>query len=218
MGGRNVMAYIWENYTADKVFVSGKKVCPYMEIFHNSVNRTEVNPLLRFSELFELLHSEELDATIDGLDDSDNILFHYLAQLDKCKGMNYRQRIIESLREEMDAGYFGDREKVLWSELSLYDKNTVLYVLADRLLCDRDCFFMEAIKRLFELSSLCYEEKTDTYYLYLGVLKSVYNLNKFELIKSLFWPVKKKIVPVWTAHYGIIGVIDTMRIGAIQII
>jgi len=212
------MAYIWENYTADKVFVTGKKICPYMEIFYDSINRAEVNPLLRFPELFELLHSEELDATIDNLDACDNILFHYLAQMDKCKGMNYRQRIIESLREEMAAGYFGDMERKRWSELDFYDKDKVLYVLTDRLLCDRNCFFMEAINRLFELSSLCYEEKTDTYYLYLGVLKSAYNLNKFELIKSLFWPVKKKIVPVWTVHYGIIGVTDTMRIDSIQII
>lgn len=218
MGGGNIMAYIWEKYSADKMFVSGKIVCPYIEIFSDSVNRIEVNPLIRFSELFELLHSEEIKNIINNSDVSDNILYHYLAQLDKCKGLTYKQRIIEALRNELKAGYFGDKAKVLWSDLDFADKDTVLYLLADRLLHDGNSYFMEAISKLYKLSSLCYEEKTDTYYLYVGEEESEYNVNKYELIKVLFWTINKKIKPVWTNHYGIIGIADTMRINSIQIV
>lgn len=212
------MAYIWENYSSDKFFVSGKNICPYIEMFGEPSKRNEVNPLIRFSELFELLHSDDINEVIDNEEVVDNILYHYLAQLDKCKGMNYKQRIIEMIRNELIEGYFGEKAKALWSELNLDDKETVLYLLVERLLHDSDCYFMEAVSKLSRNSSLCYEEKTDTYYLYVGEVDSNYNKNKYELIKTLFWPVKKKLKPVWGTHYGIIGIMDTMKINAIQII
>jgi len=218
MGGGNIMAYIWENYSADKTFVSGKNICPYIEVFSDSLNRTEVNPLIRFSELFELLHSDEIKEIIKDTSVIDNVLYHYLAQLDKCKGLYYKQRIIESLGTEVVMGYFGESTRNLWEELSLDDKNTVLYLLADKLLHDNNCYFMEAINRLYIHSSLCYEEKTDIYYLYVGEMDTIYNKNKYELIKVLFWPINKKIVSVWNIHYGIIGTADTMHINCIQIV
>ena len=187
------MAYIWENYSSDKVFVSGKEICPYIEMFDEPSKRNEVNPLIRFSELFELLHSDDINEVIGNAEVLDNILYHYLAQLDKCKGMNYKQRIIEMIRNELLEGYFGDKSKVLWSALNLTDKETVLYLLAERLLHDGDCYFMEAINKLFRHSSLCYEEKTDTYYLYVGEIDSNYNVNIYELIKKLFWSLIKNI-------------------------
>lgn len=212
------MAYIWENYSFDKVFVSGKNICPYIEMFGEPSNRNEVNPLIRFSELFELLHSDDINEVISNAEVVDNILYHYLAQLDRCKGMNYKQRIIETVRNELNAGYFGDKAKTLWFDLVLDDKETVLCLLVERLLHDSDCYFMEAVNKLFRHSSLCYEEKTDTYYLYVGEIDSNYNKNKYELIKTLFWPVKKLLIPVWDTHYGIIGITDTMKINAIQIV
>ena len=212
------MAYIWENYSADKIFVSGKNICPYIEVFCNSEKRTEVNPLIRFSELFELLHADELKEIITDMEPCENILYHFLAQLDMCKGLSYKQRIIESTKKEIIAGYYGNKVKSLWMNLNEDDKETVLYVLTERLLDDKSNYFMSAINKLFILSSLCYEEKTDTYYLYIGESKTEYNVAKYELLLVLFWTIKKKIVPIWQNHYGIVGINDSMKIELIQIV
>ena len=78
--------------------------------------------------------------------------------------------------------------------------------------------FMDAIGKVFPLSSLCYENKTEQYYLYLSAEKTVYNLKKFRIIQVLFWDIVQQLNVVWKSHYGIIGIEDTMHIESIQII
>ncbi len=212
------MSYIWEDYSGDKLYVSGEKICPYVEVMNSSNKRTEVNPLIRFSELFELLHSDELKEYIDNQDEADNVLFHFLAQLDMCRGMNYMQSIIEKLRNELLSGFFGEKAKGLWKDLEPKDQEIILYVLTNRLLLDRECFFMDSMNRLFVQTSLCFEKDTEINYLYIGEENSLYNIKKYELAKTLFWNINKKIITVWKNHYGIIGISDTMRIGSIQIV
>lgn len=212
------MAYIWEDYDPKKKYFVAKKVCPYIEVFHCSPTVSEVNPLLRFSELFELLHNEELREYVDDWADLENVVFHYLAQLDKCKGMNYVQSIIEHCREEIYSGYYGERVKSLWDTLYEEDRKIILYELSQRLLTDRDTFFADAMGKVFPLFSICFEKNTSTYYLYIGAEKKPYNENKYNLLRILFWNKKLRINPIWEYHYGIVGADDTMQIDFIQIV
>lgn len=212
------MAYIWEKYSADKEYATGKKICPYLEVYNDSPQRAEVNPLLRFSGIFEWLHNEALKETINNQEELENVVFHYLAQLDRCKGMNCLQVIIERTRNEICNGYFGAEAEQLWKNLNYNDREIVLYELAQRLLADNHTFFMDAMNKLFPLSSLCYEKDTKIYYLYIGVKNTDYNQTKFKLLKVLFWNVNYILKPIWEKHYGIIGIRDTMHVGRIQIV
>jgi hypothetical protein len=212
------MAYIWENYSIDKNYKVGNSVCPYIEVYNDSVTYVEVNPLIRFSEIFELLHDEEIIGYIDKMDSLDNVVFHYLAQFDKNKGMNYKQGIIEKIREEICEGYFGNVAKQFWCGLNLRDREIVLYELAQRLLNDKEIFFMETMERLFAVSSMCYEKNTNTYYIYIGAEETDYNTKKYELVKHLFWNKNLPIKPIWNVHYGIVGIRETMMIDNIQIV
>lgn len=212
------MAYIWEEYNIDKKFRIGKKICPYMEVFHNSSLSVEVNPFLRFTQLFYLLQDEALCGYIKNPEAVENIVFHYLAQLDKCKAMNYMQSVMENCREEIVNGYYGERAKTLWEDMESEDREIILYELTKRLLNDNETVFTDAIEKCFQLSSLCFEESTETYYLYIGAGKNEYNVKKYELLKLLFWNKSMRLESVWENHYGIVGIADTMHIGNIQII
>lgn len=207
------MAYIWENYSIDKHFRIGVRVCPYLEVFENDLDSIEVNPMIRFTEI--------IDADMmkyDNNDDIQNVVFHYLAQLDRIKGLSPFQVMVEGLRNEMKKGYWGEAIAVRWNNLTDQDQEIVLCNLAQRLLNDNQTYFMETVGKLFSEASLCYEEKTELYYLYIMAEESEYNKQLLEIVTILFWNMNQNVVVVWKYHYGIIGCEDTMHINIIQII
>lgn len=207
------MSYIWEDYACDKKFIVGRKVCPYMEVYENNSVCAEINPMIRFPEIIDL------DALkYDNSGEVQNIVFHYLAQLDKVKGLSYFQSIIESVREEIDKGYWGKNTSNLWRKLSLDNQEIIISVLVQRLLNDNKTYFMDVIGKLFPEASLCYEKKTNQYYLYIRAEENTYNSDLIAIAKILFLNIKNKVLTVWENHYGIIGTDDTMHIGRIQVV
>lgn len=212
------MPYIWEKYSKDKTYSIGKKICPYMEVFCNNRDRVEINPLIRFPDIAAALSDINLSGYIEDKDALENVIFHYLAQLDKNKGLSYKQVIAEKLREEVGNGFWGEEISTLWKEIDPSDKEILLYVLVQKMLNDNQTFFMEAVGKMFLNSSLCYEEKNQQYYLYLGAAETEYNLIKIKMIKIMFWNLKSKLLIIWDKHYGIVGIDDTMRIDCIQIV
>ena len=223
------MAYLWENYTKQKDFRIAEKICPYIEVLNQNTYVMSVNPMIRFSRIFDSSFGEgderkfaldSLTAGIgtEGTENIVNVLFHYLAQLDRTKGLDQIQRVIEDLRNEVEKGLWGKRIKSLTEEMTDADRECILYVLAQRVLRDNQSFFMEAVGKLFEVSSLCYEEKTKLFYLYIGTEKNDYNTKKLDLIVSLFWTLNRELKVVWNHHYGVVGCDDTMHIDNIQIV
>lgn len=207
------MPYIWEEYSSDKRFRIADRVCPYVEVFGNNQIDVEINPMLRFSEI--------IDRDTIGFDDSgdvQNIVFHYLAQLDRVKGLSYFQTVIENIRNEIIDGYWGETVGKVWKELSSHDQEIIVSVLAQRLLNDRKSFFMDVLGKLFPESSVCYEEKTDLYYLYIRAEENLYNAQLLTIVKVLFWNMNHNILTIWKEHYGIIGTDDTMHIERIQVV
>ena len=104
------MSYIWEDYRAEKIFRTGKKISPYMETAENNHVLCEVNPLIRFSEIFSdsgvLSENEELA----------NMIFHYLAMTDMLSGINESQIKVNWLEKEILKGSFGEKLKDNWEE------------------------------------------------------------------------------------------------------
>lgn len=223
------MPYIWENYSNENEYQIGDKVCPYIEVLNNYSKTIDVNPLLRFETVFNAVVSNDqidlyaFDALYeqiggDGTKQVVNVLFHYLAQLDRNRGLDSTQQVIEKLREEIEYGLWGNKVQSIFKALTDSDKECILYILSNRLQNDNQSCFMDSVGKAFPFSSLCYEEKTKAYYLYIGAEENIYNTNKLEVIKILFWTVNRNLKIVWNYHYGIVGCDDTMHIDYIQIV
>ena len=207
------MSYIWEKYSDNKHFSIGISVCPYLEVFENNSDYIEVNPMIRFSEILDLDIMK-----YDNNGDIQNVIFHYLAQLDRVKGLTYFQAVVEKVRNEIEKGYWGEVVAISWNNITNNAQEIILSNLAQRLLNDNQTYFMETIGKLFSEASLCYEEATELYYLYLREEENMYNKQLLKIVKHLFWNMDKKLLIVWKRHYGIIGCEDSMYIDYIQII
>lgn len=209
------MSYIWEKYSNEKHFKIGKRVCPCLEVFENDleVAEIEVNPVVRFSEIVDSGITQ-----YDNNGDIFNIILHYLAQLDRVKGLSASQVMLEKIHNEITQGYWGELLAKQWKLISIRDQNIIVYHLAQRLWNDTQTYFMETIGKLFLKTSLCYEKTRELYYLYIMAEKNEYNMKLVGIVKYLFWNMNQSILIVWNYHYGIIGCEDTMRIDSIQIV
>ena len=232
------MSYIWEFLKENDNlanFVVEKSFCPYVEVFSDNPKKISVNPLLRFSEIFNAL--DQIFTVIHPTDELNEgnerdtlsrehfiqkpfhrVILNYLAMLDKSFGLNYRQMLIEKVRLEVENNYFGVKVCSLYEQLSINEQNIFLYLVASKLLKQDQSYFTDAVERLFSTSLLKFEESTSTYFLYIGERETDYNLNKYELLKLMFWDRNLKLRTYWEYHFGIIEKKRTMLIGNIQIV
>ena len=207
------MSYIWEDYRPEKIFRTGKKISPYMEIAENNSVLCEVNPLIRFSEIFSdsdiLSENEALE----------NIVFHYLAMTDMLSGINESQVKVNWLEKEILKGSFGEKLKDKWKMIQLRHQEILLYTLLHKLETQQiENEFFNACKKLFESTSLIYEKNTDTYYFYISEDKTEYNEMLLDTAVMMFWDIQYRLEIIWKNHYGIIDSDDTMKIHNIYIL
>ena len=207
------MSYIWEDYCSEKIFRTGKKISPYMEIAENNHVLCEVNPLIRFSEIFsdsDVLSENEALA---------NMIFHYLAMTDMLSGINESQIKVNWLEKEILKGSFGEKLKDNWNMIQPKHQEILLYTLLHRLETQQiENEFFNACKKLFESTSLIYEKNTDTYYFYISEDKTEYNEMLLDTAVMIFWNIQYNLEVIWKNHYGIIGSDDTMKIHNIYIL
>jgi len=207
--------YIWENYTPSKKFYVGKENSPYIEILNDTKNIIEVNPLLRFGEIFAEL--DKIKSILLKTQDFENILFHYLALLDTLKGLDRKQIFLNYIDKEIQEGEWGEFVKQKWAEIQPNHKEVLLHTLYEQK--DNANNFFEVIKKLFDVASLLYEKSTETYYLYFNDnLALEYCKTLIEVVKFLFWDIQNHLEVVWKNHYGIIGFEETMKISEINIV
>lgn len=207
------MSYIWEDYCSEKIFRTGKKISPYMEIAENNHVLCEVNPLIRFSEIFsdsDVLSENEALA---------NMIFHYLAMTDMLSGINESQIKVNWLEKEILKGSFGEKLKDNWNMIQPKHQEILLYTLLHRLETQQiENEFFNACKKLFESTSLIYEKNTDTYYFYISEDKTEYNEMLLDTAVMIFWNIQYRLEVIWKNHYGIIDSDDTMKIQNIYIL
>lgn len=132
------MNFIWDivlqaakdDFESQKLFFKpAENFSPYYEHAFNCINQRhvdaaeiEINPLYRFSAIFEyLLHPDVTNLVFEN--QRQFILFyfdlttHILAEIDLCHGMTKREFYIRKIRQEMLAGIYGETVKAGMEQL-----------------------------------------------------------------------------------------------------
>ena len=161
------MTYLWENYDEHKKFYvppydneSKDALPPYQEIGKRSSRGISVNPVLRFWHIFQYLYRNLDKENGDALSRThcvENVLFHYLAMLDRKSGVHLSSLSERQLHNELLDGCFGQTAERLYSGLSDMDKRGLLIFLGrHQKMQGRDCIFFEALATFFKNSKVYY--------------------------------------------------------------
>ena len=216
------MSYIWENYSDKKRFCVGRKISPYFEILTENNTECEVNPLLRFQEIFTFETDdwkEDLEENCVNFKELENIVLHYLAQLDRLFGTNKKQLKVNCADSMIRNGGYGEKIRQNWEKLHFNERHVILNTLIERFESESvDNFLFKAAGRIFPAISLIYEKSSGTYYFYVNAKETDYNKIVMEVLVFFFHDIQNKTEVVWENHYGIIGCADTMRISEIKIL
>lgn len=213
-------------------FCLSEVLSPYTELNLEAINEVknniesmkhqvlEVNPFLRFSEIFYLLlepnnykNNKKLKNCIF------NILIHFLGELDLYLGQNKKDIIIKEMVKNIEKGAFGEKIRDDFKIFKEYEK----VIIVDGLYCMYNYLDMlESFKKVFKaifLDSIIYDRLTSetNIVIYLNYKKTKENKTKVEFIKEMFLPLGLEIDLFWEKHFGVIGVDITMRIGEIAI-
>lgn len=217
------MTYLWENYDEHKKFYvppydneSKDALPPYQEIGKRSSRGISVNPVLRFWHIFQYLYRNLDKKKKDDLSRAhavENVLFHYLAMLDRKSGVHLSSLRERQLHNELLEGCFGQKAGNLYDGLSDMDKRGLLIFLGrHQKQQGRDCIFFEALATFFKNSKVYYHVPEKKYLICVPFSGSEYNKNVMDLLMILFWPLGVDNDIFWDSHFGIIGKDDTMQI------
>lgn len=217
------MSYIWKNYKSNDRFEADEApFSPYIEEGPRSLDgRRLINPIIRFDDIF----SPIMSAVVQGVGSKEqwreveNILFHYLAQLDRKCGIHYFSVIEYFIERDLLQGKYGEWAKNAYENLSEKDKISVKHYLRKHIEANgKELFFRDAVQEIFPGSATYFFEEDDKRFIvYIPQLENKENVEALELLKYLFMEVTADVRVFWGYHFGIIGKNNTMRIGNIAI-
>lgn len=212
-------------------FIVSQVISPYIELNMEDINKIDedsfleekiidINPLLRFQELFFKLERTDLkDYNKEIKELLTNIIFHLIGRIDLYTGQNKKDIIVKEIVKDIKNGAFGKEIKNFFKSFKEYEK----YIVADVLYSMYNQFgLIESFKKAFKLifsDSIIYDNisSTTNLVIYLNYSRNKNNLNKVKVLKELFLPLGLEIDLFWINHFGVIGVNSTMRIGQIAV-
>ena len=151
----------------------------------------EVNPFVRFADIFYLLLDPDKYKNNKKLRDCIfNILIHFLGELDLYLGQNKKDIIIKEMVKNIEKGAFGEDIKGNFKVFKAIFSDSIIY---DRLTSETNIV------------------------IYLNYKKTKENMLKVDFIKEMFLPLGLEVDLFWEKHFRVIGVDITMRIGEIAI-
>lgn len=225
------MAYIWENDTPDCTYrVSQNGISPYMEVWEGE---TGIIPVNIFYRLFDLLLPKDVADTAEKVDsllqqyETDgryqelaDIWMHFIARLDRTKGIGLQEMLSAIKRQEIEKGWYGAQVREQFSRLSSTDASILLRYLAKYdLVRQRETMFDAVLFTLFPEVRFYYEHSTGILHIYLGAEKDAYHTNLYGLCQILFQDMGIHTEVMWKGeHFGIIGVEETMSVGQTALI
>lgn len=227
------MNFIWDivlqaakdNFESEKIFFkSAESFSPYYEHSFSNINQknvenpeVEINPLYRFSPIFEyLLHPDVKNLIFRNQKQFIEFFFdyltHILAEVDLCHGITQREIYIRQIRRELLRGDFGEIVKSGMNELSRKKQISV----ADELLKVFETgssvkSFCNIMKQIFE-GCFIYQNNfhPQKIYVYIGQERDESLQKKWQMIRETFLPIDIEVRIFWSEHFGILGVDATM--------
>ena len=221
-----------DGWTSDRLFFQpAEDPSPYLEQSFKSINEKnvdtnliDVNPLYRFSSIFEyLLHRDVMDLVF--AEQKEFILFyfdlimHILTEIDLCHGMTTREFCIRKLRSEMLEGNFGEVAREGMEQLSRENQLNVADELVQVFLAGSSLHaFCSIMKQIFP-GCLIYQDRkhTQRIYAYIGRERDESLQKVWQMIRETFLPLDLSVKEFWGEHFGILDVDATMKIDAIAI-
>ena len=223
---------------AQNDFASGKlffkpaeKFSPYYEQSFKYINQKdvesadiEINPLARFSKIFEyLLHPDLINLIFEN--QRQFILFyfdlitHILAEVDLCHGMTRREFYIRQIRRELLDGTFGEVVREGVNQL----KRDKQVAIADELLRVMEVgssvrSFCHVMKQIFP-DCIIYQgrEHPQRLYVYIGQRRDERLEKIWRMIRETFLAFDVETRIFWEHHFGIIDLKETMLLNEIAI-
>ena len=212
-------------------FEPAEHFSPYIEQSFPCINQPhvddveiEINPLMRFSSIFEyILHP---DVTLLVFPEQRQFIAYYfdmvthiLAEIDLCHGMTKREFYIRRVRLELLNGVFGDVAREGMEQL----KRESQLAIADELLKVMEVgssieSFCHIAKQIFE-GCLIYQSRAhpQRLFIYLGKKRDDRLQKQWRLLRETFVPLDVEIREFWSEHFGILEVDETMRLDQIAI-
>ena len=212
-------------------FQPAENPSPYLEQSFASINEKnvdtnliDVNPLYRFSPIFEyLLHLDVMDLVF--AEQKEFILFyfdlvtHILAEIDLCHGMTKREFYIRKIRRELLDGVFG--KKVIEGMEQLSREQQI--IIADELLKVFETgssvkSFCTVMKQIFP-GCLVYQNRLhpQKIYAYIGRERDESLQKIWRMIRETFLPLDMEVKEFWQEHFGILGIDETLKLDKIAI-
>ncbi len=227
------MNFIWDivlqaaqdNFGSHDIFFKpAEKFSPYYEHSFSCINEKhvdnpeiEINPLLRFTSVFEyLLHPDVKNLIFRNQQEFIYFYFdvavHILAEIDLCHGITQREIYIRKIRRELLDGVFGEVAKIGMLEL----KRDKQIAVADELLKMMETgsnlqSFCNIMKQIFE-GCIIYQNRfhPQRIYVYIGKERDEQLDKQWQMIRETFLPLDIEVKIFWAEHFGILGIEATM--------
>ena len=227
------MNFIWDivlqaaqdNVESEKIFFKAAEDCsPYYEQSFKNINQhhvvapeIEINPLYRFSPIFEyLLHPDVKDLIFANQKNFIKYYFdlitHILAEVDLCHGMTRREFYIRKIRHEVLDGIFGEIAR----EGMLQLKQNKQLAVAEEILCVMESgssinSFCHIAKQIFD-DCIIYQNRAhpQKLYVYIGRERDEQLQKQWEMIRETFLALDVEVKIFWSNHFGIFDVDATM--------
>lgn len=199
-------------------FTNSEEISPYMELNfenmnyvyfkENEVNTIEVNPYFRYFEIFFRM----FDENSNDLGNLRGILFnsmcHFLGELELRKGLTREDYYLDIMAKQIINDYFSEEFKNGFYKYFNKEEQTSLYYLILNMYRDGNCLehFCNSISKIFKKSTIYdYTYEMEDLIIYIPNPETENNLKKYELLKTLFLPIKLSVRVFWKYHFIILG-------------
>lgn len=214
------MEYLWQQYDKNnKYIIAQNLLSPYSEVQGMVDGYIEVNPLFRFEKIFRSLFSNNdsiLDINLKK--EIENILIHYLTDLDFYYGMHKFVLEEEQIEKEIEKVFYGEKIKNIYTNLSKKEQMIILSLLNYKNKIDnKKSLFCEAVRKIFPKAIFYFYKEKRKFLLYIAENDTEENIDKMLLIEDLFLDNICSLEVFWNKHFGIIGENNTMSINNIVI-
>lgn len=235
-GAESTMNYVWEAaLTAEEKgidrkdlrFVPAENPSPYVELSFADLNtmeldekQVEINPLYRFSAVFEKLFAPDNREYGKLREIFMDIYLHYVISTDLLSGMHKQEYYFWFMTNELFEGAFGYKAA---EAMDLFDGRERRLIVTFLMGLYRSGYYEEIFRQL--LSGL-YEnailyagrDRADSVYLYVGTRETDREQKRICFLTDTFLPVNMDILVFYDRHFGIIDVEETMQMDKVLLI